>query len=299
MADVQKEHGFTSIANEIMEKIPQYKFNGTQFRILMVVWRYTYGFHRLSHAFSLTFLHQATGMSRDSIKREVRRLIDMNVLLIVSDASFNRSRELQFNKDYDQWNVENNRITEGHDRTTGGDSSPSATGGKSVPSQGANPPPPQGANPPPKKESIKYNFKEINNDDDNTRARENPFNFFEQNGFGTISPTISEAIGHWLDDGSFDEPENIVTMALKVAVLNNVRHWKYVNQILVDWSNKGLRTSADVMAEQKRWEAQKKGANDRDKHKQYAGRDPTAGGENETASEGYYSGIGRTVSQWD
>lgn len=104
MADVQLEkNGFTRIANPILEQIAGLKLNGTQFSILLSVWRYTYGFHRKQHKISLTFLSKATGRNRTQIKREVDRLIDAKILLVEGESNYTQSREIKFNKDYEQW----------------------------------------------------------------------------------------------------------------------------------------------------------------------------------------------------
>jgi phage replication O-like protein O len=46
MADVQLEKGFARIANEIFDNIVKIPLNGTQFRIVILLWRETYGFSR-------------------------------------------------------------------------------------------------------------------------------------------------------------------------------------------------------------------------------------------------------------
>ena len=103
MASPQTENGFTRIANELMEVIPLYKFNGTQFRILFVVLRYTYGFQRKSHKLSLTFIADSTGMHKQQIKRELDILIKNKVLIEEEPPSFNKPRIIQFNKNYKEW----------------------------------------------------------------------------------------------------------------------------------------------------------------------------------------------------
>ena len=105
MASPQTENGFTSIANELMDAIPQYKFNGTQFRILFVVLRYTYGFQRKSHELSLTFLANKTGIHKQQIKRELDILIQNNVLVEASAPTFNKTRSICFNKNYEEWQI--------------------------------------------------------------------------------------------------------------------------------------------------------------------------------------------------
>jgi DnaD/phage-associated family protein len=79
-------------------------------------------------------------------------------------------------------------------------------------------------------------------------AREsmNPFVFFEQNGFGVIGSYIGEKIANWIADTS----EELVLEAMKIAVENGVKTWKYVESILRDWSEKGYRTVEQVRAAQ-------------------------------------------------
>src|SRR5690606_10167915 len=138
------EYGYTPIANQLLEEIPKYKFNGTQFKIIMIVWRYTYGFHRKSHDFSLSFLTNATGADKSTIKKQLTNLIRDKVLIVVEEASFNSPRKLAFNKNYSEWLVP--KITQGVESTEGV---------KSPTPQGAENPTPQGAVSPPKKENIK------------------------------------------------------------------------------------------------------------------------------------------------
>jgi DnaD/phage-associated family protein len=74
----------------------------------------------------------------------------------------------------------------------------------------------------------------------------NPFLFFEQNGFGVIGSYIGEKIANWIADTS----EELVLEAMKIAVENGVKTWKYVESILRDWSEKGYRTVEQVRAAQ-------------------------------------------------
>ncbi|MDB5054267.1 MAG: hypothetical protein JWM44_2317 [Bacilli bacterium] len=103
---VQLENGFTKIAHELLEIIPFYKFNGTQFSILIVIIRYTYGFNRKDHELSLTYLTQATGIKRSQIDRELSLLIDKKVVSVTQEATATVSRKLALNKHYDKWTIE-------------------------------------------------------------------------------------------------------------------------------------------------------------------------------------------------
>jgi DnaD/phage-associated family protein len=92
------------------------------------------------------------------------------------------------------------------------------------------------------------NTTDINKEVVDTPVREsmNPFAFFEQNGFGVIGSYIGEKISNWITDTS----EELVLEAMKIAVENGVKTWKYVESILRDWSEKGYRTVEQVRVAQ-------------------------------------------------
>lgn len=106
MANVQKENGFAPIANEILDAICQYTFNGSQLRIVLKIWRLTYGYGRKDHDFSITFLQETTGLSDRTIRKEVATLIKGKVLMVTKQETNTTPRRLAFNKDYDQWTLE-------------------------------------------------------------------------------------------------------------------------------------------------------------------------------------------------
>jgi phage replication O-like protein O len=96
----QLEDGYTRVANEILEKIAKTKLNGTQFRILMIVWRSTYGWNKKEYSLSLTYLANATEINKQQIKREVDSMIDRNILVVTTESTYTSSREIAFNKNY-------------------------------------------------------------------------------------------------------------------------------------------------------------------------------------------------------
>lgn len=159
MSTPQLEDGYTKIANEILEVISKAKFNGTQFKIVMAIWRYTYGFNKKEGSFSINFLSEATATNRDQIKRELSNLINKKVILEVKKADFNSARILSFNKNFSEW-VGVLDSLEGANLPTDGEKG-HPQGANSPTGEGANPPSPQGANSPPKKEIYKKNIKEI------------------------------------------------------------------------------------------------------------------------------------------
>lgn len=98
----QLEDGYTRIANEILEQAARHRLNGTQFRLLMIIWRYTYGYRRKEAEFTLPFLADAIGASRSQVHRELTALIERNVLEVVAGGS-GKPRLLRFNKDSNKW----------------------------------------------------------------------------------------------------------------------------------------------------------------------------------------------------
>jgi len=143
MADVQTENGYTRIANEILDQTSRLHLNGTQYSIILTIWRFTYGFHRCEHDLSITFIAKAINSTVRVVKRELKTLIDCNVITVAKESTKSDSRVLKFNKDYDTWKEVSKR----------------SPGVHSAPSQGSIKSPQEGSNQSPKKD-IKDNSKE-------------------------------------------------------------------------------------------------------------------------------------------
>ncbi|MFD1780156.1 DnaD domain-containing protein [Fredinandcohnia salidurans] len=77
-----------------------------------------------------------------------------------------------------------------------------------------------------------------------TNEKEDPYRFFEQNGFGTIGSFIADKIKAWCIDLS----DELVIEAMKLAVENSSKRWNYVEAVLRDWVDKGHQTLDDVYA---------------------------------------------------
>lgn len=109
MANPQIEHGHTRIANEILEQIMRVSLNGTQFRLVMAIWRYTYGFQRKNHEMSISFLVESINGSRSQVTRELNALIDRKIVVVVGTGK-GGSRKLGFNKNHAEWDCTLNRV---------------------------------------------------------------------------------------------------------------------------------------------------------------------------------------------
>lgn len=104
MANVQIENGYTKIANEILEALAKQPLNGTQRRILDVIFRYTYGFNRKEHDLSLSFISAATICDKRQIQRELKHLECRKIIFQKREDGIKRT--ISFNKDYEQWIIE-------------------------------------------------------------------------------------------------------------------------------------------------------------------------------------------------
>lgn len=102
MANPQLHNGHTRIANEILNEIIKTNLNGTQFRLVMAIWRYTYGFQRKQNEMSVSFLSKVIDAGRTQVDRELNALINRNI--IANNGIGNKgARILAFNKNYNEW----------------------------------------------------------------------------------------------------------------------------------------------------------------------------------------------------
>ena len=83
---------------------------------------------------------------------------------------------------------------------------------------------------------------DISNQNEECNAMENPFTFFEENGFGTISSFYHEKIQSWCEELS----DELVLEAMKIALENGNRNWKYAEAILRRWAEKGYQSVHEV-----------------------------------------------------
>lgn len=69
------------------------------------------------------------------------------------------------------------------------------------------------------------------------------FKVFESELGRTMSSMELEIINGWLSSGT---PEEIILGALKEAIYNNVRSFRYIDRIIYNWTEKGLKTMDEV-----------------------------------------------------
>lgn len=106
-------------------------------------------------------------------------------------------------------------------------------------------------NPQTEKPSLLINNKSLNNNllnssyycykshssEENHPKPQTAFQFYEQNGFGSLVEHVMQKIDYWIDDLS----EDLVIHAMKQAVECNAPRWNYVEKILQAWLIRSLK----------------------------------------------------------
>lgn len=101
MADVQLEHGYTRIANEILEAVMQTNLSPTQYKLIIAIFRFTYGFGRKEAEMSLSFLANITLCDKRHIQRELKELESYGI--IHQKMVKGKKRFILFEKNFDSW----------------------------------------------------------------------------------------------------------------------------------------------------------------------------------------------------
>lgn len=104
MDNPQLEDGYTRIANEIFEQLAQTQLSGHEWRMLVIIWRKTYGWKKKQDMISLTQFMKLTGLSKSRCSEalsslEARRIIKRGV----PENRNTKARSYQFNKHFRQW----------------------------------------------------------------------------------------------------------------------------------------------------------------------------------------------------
>lgn len=84
---------------------------------------------------------------------------------------------------------------------------------------------------------------EVEEEKAKTETKEDIFKVFERELGRTISSMELELINGWLISGV---PEELILGALREAVYNGVRNFRYIDKIIYEWEKKGFKTMDDV-----------------------------------------------------
>lgn len=96
MAKPQLENGYTMLANEIIDAFTRLHLSGNEWRVLWVIIRKTYGFHKKVDKIANSQIIEATGLHKGVVSRSIKKLYAANVV-------FKNGKMLGFQKDYELW----------------------------------------------------------------------------------------------------------------------------------------------------------------------------------------------------
>lgn len=102
MASPQIENGYIPLSNELAEAFARLQLSGSQWRLLWVIIRKTYGWKKKKDRISITQFQQQTGLKRRHISRALSELINRKIVT-KKDTTFITTYGLQ--KDYSKWKM--------------------------------------------------------------------------------------------------------------------------------------------------------------------------------------------------
>lgn len=98
MANPQKENGFIPLANEIVDHLVSFPFEGRELSLVMLVIRKTYGFGKKEDWIAISQFADALGIHEKSACRIIKRMVTARLL----NKTKNR---YSFNKNWSEWVV--------------------------------------------------------------------------------------------------------------------------------------------------------------------------------------------------
>ncbi len=109
MINPQLENGYTTIANEILEKMCSYRISGEEHLVLWSIIRKTYGFKKKEDHIALSQFQIMTGMKKPTIQRAISKLSAKKLIVIKKDNQIGNM--YRFNKHFDEWSQLSKKIT--------------------------------------------------------------------------------------------------------------------------------------------------------------------------------------------
>lgn len=108
MANPQVEHGYTKIANELMQALARIRIPGETRQIVDTIFRKTYGFNKKEDIISLSQFCLATGMKKPTCSRAIKTALSMNIIIKKDNGGIHF---YSINKDFDTWKPLSKKIT--------------------------------------------------------------------------------------------------------------------------------------------------------------------------------------------
>lgn len=106
----------------------------------------------------------------------------------------------------------------------------------------------------------KQNIDDEHKQDQPAPARESisPLSLY-QSEIGKATNIVCHEMVKWLTEGKLDEPEEMLCLAIREAVVNEKRSWAYVNSVLEGCVRDGIRTAAQMERQILEFQARKQG----------------------------------------
>lgn len=111
MASPQKEHGFTPIANELLEALCRTRLPGEARQVLDTVIRQTYGYGRSQDRLALSQISAATGLNRFAASRALAKLRAMRIVEVTKNGNKFDPNTIKINKDWEKWRLLPKKVT--------------------------------------------------------------------------------------------------------------------------------------------------------------------------------------------
>lgn len=101
MADVQLEHGYTRIANELLEALARAALPGRHFQVMLAMVRQLYGFNRSEDRIASSQIAAMTGLDVRNVRGVLADLVESG--LLQCEALAGRTPLYRIQKDHEQW----------------------------------------------------------------------------------------------------------------------------------------------------------------------------------------------------
>lgn len=113
MASPQKEHGYTAIANPILEHLVQAPILASELAVCLFIIRKTYGYQKTQDQISLSQFMEGTARSKNTVIKALKVLQLVHMVELVKKGTRTTSNTWRFIKDFDVWVVQGPGSTKG------------------------------------------------------------------------------------------------------------------------------------------------------------------------------------------
>ncbi|OXS69865.1 hypothetical protein B1B01_13010 [Priestia filamentosa] len=109
---------------------------------------------------------------------------------------------------------------------------------------------------------------------------------FYQQQIGILAPMIAEHITKWVSD--FNGNHEVIIAAMKIAVERNIRNWKYIERVLIDWYAQNVQTIEDVQALEKKRRREQRNASSQQTVQKYGRSAPRSSPKDKRTTSEFY-----------